>query len=428
MTTTVAAPNWRETPKGGARQARTGGRTSLDPVAKTGKKAMYEELMEEAVSEVHVGRALKAVQRNRGAAGIDHMKTTELEGHLQRHWPKIRAKLLAGTYAVTPVRRAEISKPDGGVRRLGIPTVQDRFIQQLLLQVMTPIFEPKFSEHSYGYRPGRSAHDAVRAAREYAVSGKDWVVDLDIEKFFDRVHHDILMRRIGEVIRDKRVLKLIGRCLRSGVLGEGVVIRQQEGTPQGGPLSPLLANIYLHPLDEELEKRGLCFCRYADDVNVYVGSEASANRLIESLPKWVSKRLRLKVNASKSGVGRTWQRQFLGFRITREGQIEVAPDRLARYKNRVRLLWDARRSRTSGGGTSGVGGTTTDWRIGGDRSSTWKAGRDDTSANASGCVGTAGKGGATRCNVWGFAPGMPGRPTPAGGPGLWPVTPWCTRP
>ena len=303
--------------------------------------------MEEAVSEVHVGRALKAVQRNRGAAGIDHMKTTELEGHLQRHWPKIRAKLLAGTYAVTPVRRVEISKPDGGVRRLGIPTVQDRFIQQLLLQVMTPIFEPKFSEHSYGYRPGRSAHDAVRAAREYAVSGKDWVVDLDIEKFFDRVHHDILMRRIGEVIRDKRVLKLIGRCLRSGVLGEGVVIWQQEGTPQGGPLSPLLANIYLHPLDEELEKRGLCFCRYADDVNVYVGSEASANRLIESLPKWVSKRLRLKVNAGKSGVGRTWQRQFLGFRITREGQIEVAPDRLARYKNRVRLLWDARRSRTS---------------------------------------------------------------------------------
>jgi len=303
--------------------------------------------MEEAVSEVHVGRALAAVKRNRGAAGIDHMKTTELEGHLQRHWPKIRARLLAGTYAVTPVRRVEISKPDGGVRRLGIPTVLDRFIQQLLLQVMTPIFEPKFSEHSHGYRPGRSAHDAVRAAREYAVSGKDWVVDLDIEKFFDRVHHDILMQRIGEVIRDKRVLKLIGRSLRSGILAEGVVIWQQEGTPQGGPLSPLLANIYLHPLDEELEKRGLCFCRYADDVNVYVGSEASANRLIESLPKWVSKRLRLKVNVSKSGVGRTWQRQFLGFRITREGQIEVAPDRLVRYQNRVRLLWDARRSRTS---------------------------------------------------------------------------------
>jgi RNA-directed DNA polymerase len=316
-------------------------------VAEAGKKAMYEELMEEAVSEVHVGRALKAVKRNRGAAGIDHMKTTELEGHLQRHWPKIRAKLLAGTYAVTPVRRVEIPKPDGGVRRLGIPTVLDRFIQQLLLQVMTPIFEPRFSEHSYGYRPGRSAQDAVKAAREYAVVGKDWVVDLDIEKFFDRVHHDILMRRIGEVIRDKRVLKLIGRYLRSGVLAEGVVIRQQEGTPQGGPLSPLLANIYLHPLDEELQKRGLCFCRYADDVIVYVGSEASANRLIESLPQWVEKRLRLKVNARKSGIGRTWQRQFLGFRITREREIEAAPDRLVRYKKQVRRFWDARQSRTS---------------------------------------------------------------------------------
>ena len=308
---------------------------------------MYEELMEEVVTDGNVSRALAAVKRNRGAAGIDRMTTTELEGHLQQHWPKIRAKLLAGTYAVTPVRRAEIPKPDGGVRRLGIPTVQDRLIQQLLLQVLTPIWEPRFSEHSYGYRVGRSAHDAVEAAREYAVSGKDWVVDLDIEKFFDRVHHDILMRRIGEVIRDKRVLKLIGRYLRSGILVEGVVIWQVEGTPQGGPLSPLLANIYLHPLDEELEKRGLCFCRYADDVIVYVGSEASANRLIESLPKWVFKRLRLKVNASKSGIGRTWQRQYLGFRITRKGQIEAAPDRLLRYRNRVRLIFDARQSWTS---------------------------------------------------------------------------------
>lgn len=308
---------------------------------------MYEEVMEEVVTDGNVSRALAAVKRNRGAAGIDRMTTTELEGHLQRHWPKIRARLLAGTYAVTPVRRAEIPKPDGGVRRLGIPTVQDRFIQQLLLQVLTPIWEPHFSERSYGYRPGRSARDAVRAAREYAVSGKDWVVDLDIEKFFDRVHHDILMRRIGEVIRDKRVLKLIGRYLRSGILAEGVVIWQEEGTPQGGPLSPLLANIYLHPLDEELEKRGLCFCRYADDVIVYVGSEASANRLIESLPKWVEKRLRLKVNASKSGIGRTWQRQYLGFRITREGQIEAAPERLFRYQNRVRLIFDARQNGTS---------------------------------------------------------------------------------
>ncbi len=199
---------------------------------------MYEELMEEAVSEGNFRRALQAVKSNRGAAGIDGMKTTELEEHLQKHWPKIRSKLLAGTYAVTPVRQVEIPKPNGGVRRLGIPTVLDRLIQQLLLQAMTPIWESKFSEHSWGFRPGRSAHDAVRQAREYAVSGKDWAVDIDIEKFFDRVQHDLLMRRIAETIRDKRVLKLIGRYLRSGLLLEGVVIRAREGTPQGGVMTP----------------------------------------------------------------------------------------------------------------------------------------------------------------------------------------------
>jgi group II intron reverse transcriptase/maturase len=308
---------------------------------------MYEELMEEVVEDGNVGRALRAVKRNRGAPGMDRMETTELEGHLKRHWSKIRAKLLAGSYAVTPVKQVEIPKPNGGVRKLGIPTVLDRFIQQLLLQVLSPIFEPSFSESSWGFRPGRSAHDAVRASREYALSGKNWVVDLDIEKFFDRVHHDILMRRIGEVIRDKRVLKLIGRYLRSGILVEGVVIRQVEGTPQGGPLSPLLANLYLDPLDRELEERGHSFCRYADDCNVYVGSEATANRLIRTLPKWIEKHLRLKVNASKSGIGRTWERGFLGFRITREGQIEVAPERLERFRVKVRLLWDARQSLTS---------------------------------------------------------------------------------
>jgi group II intron reverse transcriptase/maturase len=308
---------------------------------------MYEELMEEVVSDGNVGRALQAVKRNRGAAGIDRMKTCELEGHLKRHWSKIRSKLLAGSYAVTPVRQVQIPKPNGGVRKLGIPTVLDRFIQQLLLQVLSPIFEPRFSESSYGFRPGRSAHDAVRATQEYAESGKNWVVDLDIEKFFDRVHHDILMRRIGEVIRDKRVLKLIGRYLRSGILVEGVVIQQVEGTPQGGPLSPLLANIYLDPLDNELEERGHSFCRYADDCNVYVGSEATANRLIRTLPQWIKKHLRLKVNASKSGIGRTWERGFLGFRITREGEIEVAPERLERFRVRVRQLWEARQSLTS---------------------------------------------------------------------------------
>lgn len=308
---------------------------------------MYEELMEEAVSEDKVQRALDAVKSNRGAPGIDRMKTTELEEHLQKHWPKIRAKLLNGTYGPSPVKRVEVPKPNGGVRLLGIPTVLDRFVQQLLLQVLDPIFDPTFNDSSYGFRPGRSAQDAVRAAREYSRGGKDWVVDLDVEKFFDHVNHDILMRRIAQVIRDKRVLKLIGRYLRSGVMVQGVVMPQEEGTPQGGPLSPLLANIYLDPLDRELESRGHRFCRYADDCNIYVGSEAAANRLLKTLPVWIEKHLRLKVNASKSGVGRTWERKFLGFRITREGQIEVSPESLQRLKQKVCWLWRSCQSRSS---------------------------------------------------------------------------------
>lgn len=308
---------------------------------------MYEELMEQVVADDNVQGALQAVKRNGGAPGIDRMKTTELEEHLQKHWPKIRAKLLDGTYGPSPVRRVEIPKPSGGVRLLGIPTVLDRFIQQLLLQVLSPIFEPMFSESSYGFRPGRSAQDAVRAAREYSGAGKNWVVDLDIEKFFDHVNHDMLMHRIGQVIRDKRVLKLIGRYLRSGVMVEGVVIAQEEGTPQGGPLSPLLANIYLDPLDRELESRGHRFCRYADDCNIYVGSEASANRLLKTLPAWIEKHLRLKVNASKSGTGRTWERKFLGFRITREGQIEVSPESLLRFRQKVRRHWRGNQSGSS---------------------------------------------------------------------------------
>jgi len=308
---------------------------------------MYEELMEEVTSDENVKVALKAVKRNKGAPGIDGMTTSELEGHLQKHWSTIRAKLLGGTYAVTPVRAVEIPKPNGGSRKLGIPTVLDRFIQQLLWQVLGPIWEPRFSDRSYGFRPGRNAHDAVRQVRDYAVSGKTWVVDIDIEKFFDRVNHDILMRRVAEVIRDKRVLKLIGRYLRSGIMVEGVVMERTEGTPQGSPLSPLLANIYLDPLDQELERRGHAFARYADDCNVYVGGPAAADRLIETLSRWIEKHLRLKVNLSKSGVGRPWERKFLGFRITQDGQIEVSPESLGRFKHRVRELWDGRRSRTS---------------------------------------------------------------------------------
>jgi group II intron reverse transcriptase/maturase len=308
---------------------------------------MYENLMEEVVSPENYGKALKAVVANKGAPGIDGMKTEELNGHLLKHWPKIHSKLMAGTYTPSPVKRVEIPKPNGGKRMLGIPTVMDRFIQQMLLLALTPIWEPRFSEHSYGFRPGRSAQDAVRAAQGYTREGRDWVVDLDITKFFDHVNWDILMGKIAEVIRDKRVLKLIGKYLRAGAMVEGVVIGSVEGTPQGGPLSPLLANIYLTALDRELERRGHQFSRYADDCNIYVGSQAAGERVMESVQGWIEKHLRLQVNAAKSGVGRTWERKFLGFRLNREQQIEAAPESVERFKAKVRELWRSCQSLTS---------------------------------------------------------------------------------
>ena len=308
---------------------------------------MYELLMEEVVREENRQRALVAVRRNRGAAGIDRMKTTELESHLLRHWGNIRAKLLAGAWVPTPVRQVEIPKPNGGVRKLGIPTVMDRLIQQMLLQVLTPIFDPQFSEHSYGFRPGRSAQDAVRAAQHYAQGGKDWVVDLDITKFFDQVNHDILLGRMGQSIRDKRVLHLIGKYLRRGAMVDGLVEASVEGTPQGGPLSPLLGNIYLDALDKELDRRGHCYCRYADDCNIYVGSQAAAERTLASLQVRIEKHLRLKVNAAKSGAGRVWERKFLGFRLDRQWRIGVAPESMERFKAKVREMWRGNQSRTS---------------------------------------------------------------------------------
>lgn len=308
---------------------------------------MHEELMEQVVTQDNATAAWLAVKRNGGAPGIDGMTTQQLRDHIRQHWETIRTKLLGGTYVPTPVRRVEILKPDGGVRLLGIPTVLDRWIQQMLLQVLQAIFDPTFSAYSYGFRPGRSAHDAVRAAQSYIRAGKEWVVDMDITKFFDRVNHDILMNRIGQTIRDKRVLKLIGKYLRAGVMIEGVVQNSEEGTPQGGPLSPLLANIYLDALDKELEERGLSFSRYADDCNVYVSSRRAAERVLASITDWIKKHLRLEVNVTKSGVGRPWERKFLGFRINPEGKIEVAPQSVERFKTKVRELWRSCQSQTS---------------------------------------------------------------------------------
>ena len=304
--------------------------------------------MEAAVSPSNWEAALCAAERNEGAPGPDGMKARELRRHLAEHGEMIRKRLLEGRYVPSAARRKDLPKPDGGMRPLSIPNVQDRFVQRLLLGVLEPLFEPGFSDSSYGFRPGRSAQQAVKAAQSYAQEGLTWVVDMDITKFFDRVNHDLLMHRIGAVVRDKRVLKLIGRYLRAGVImPKGELVRSEEGTPQGGPLSPLLANIYLDALDKELEKRGLRFARYADDCNIYVGSQAAAERVMASLTGWIARHLRLEVNAIKSGVGRPWERKFLGFTLTVALLITVAATSMARFEAKVRELWTARQALTS---------------------------------------------------------------------------------
>lgn len=261
-----------------------------------------ENLMEKVCCPSNLAAALKRVVSNKGAPGVDGMHVRELQEWLKENQETLIKSLLEGTYWVQPVKRVEIPKVGGGKRKLGIPTVIDRLIQQSLLQVMTPIFDPSFSESSYGFRPGRSAHQAIRQAQGYVQEGRWWVVDIDLEKFFDRVNHDILMARVGRKISDKRVLKLIRKFLISGALIEGVVITDGEGTPQGGPLSPLLGNIMLDDLDKEIERRGHKFCRYADDCNIYVNSEAAGKRVMESLTEFLVKKLRLKVNREKSAV------------------------------------------------------------------------------------------------------------------------------
>ena len=276
--------------------------------------AQHEEgLWEKIFSRENLYIALERVQSNGGAPGVDGMKVEELPDHLRENWPSMREKLEAGTYQPSPVKRVEIPKPGGGVRLLGIPTVQDRHIQQAMHQVLVEVYEETFSEHSYGYRPGRSAHDAVKAAREHIEAGYRWVVDIDLERFFDTVHHDRLMARMKEEVKDKRVLRLVNEYLKAGVMINGVVTESEEGTPQGGPLSPLLSNIVLTELDRKLEERGHRFVRYADDCNIYVKSERAAQRVLESTGRFIERRMRLKVNQTKSAVDLAVRKQFLGF-------------------------------------------------------------------------------------------------------------------
>jgi len=306
------------------------------------------ELMEAVVERGNMAAALKKVKANKGSAGMDGMTVEELTPHLRAHWPRIKGALLAGRYEPSPVLRVEIPKPDGkGVRQLGIPTVLDRLIQQALHQVMQPLFDPGFSEGSYGFRPGRDAHQAVRQAQVYVGEGRRWVVDMDLEKFFDRVNHDILMARVARRVKDKRVLTLIRRYLQAGVMEGGVVSPRTEGTPQGGPLSPLLSNILLDELDKELERRGHAFCRYADDCNIYGRSKQAGGRVMASLTRYLHGRLKLRVNPDKSAVDRPWRRKFLGYSMTshRQPRLKVAPQSVERLKAKLGMLFRAGRGR-----------------------------------------------------------------------------------
>jgi RNA-directed DNA polymerase len=320
---------------------RTGQGGTEPPVARRDPQspALEERLMEEVCERDNLERAWQRVRENKGSPGSDGMTIDEAAGYLREHWPTLREQLLHGTYQPQPVQRVEIPKPDGGVRKLGIPCVVDRLIQHALLQVLQKRWDPTFSEHSYGFRPGRSAHQAVAQAQAYVAAGYGWVVDIDLEKFFDRVNQDRLMARVAERVSDKRVLKLIRAFLKVGVLENGLVCPTDEGTPQGGPLSPLLSNLVLDELDQELTRRGHRFCRYADDCNIYVCSHRAGERVLASVRHFLVTQLRLKVNESKSAVARPEERKFLGFSIANDGsQRQIAPQAIQRFKARIREL------------------------------------------------------------------------------------------
>jgi group II intron reverse transcriptase/maturase len=295
-------------------------------------------MLEAALERSNMLYAYERVVKNAGAPGVDGLTVTEFKPWLQAHWPKVRQALLADEYMPAAVRKVEIPKPQGGVRTLGIPTVLDRLIQQALHQVLQPLFDPEFSSSSYGFRPGRNAHQAVKAAQSYVAEGRRWIVDLDLEKFFDRVNHDVLMARVERKVKDERVLKLIRRYLEAGLMEGGIASARTEGTPQGGPLSPLLSNILLDDLDRELEQRGHRFCRYADDCNIYVGSQRTGERVMGAITAFLERRLKLKVNANKSAVARPWERKFLGYSMTwhRKPKLKIAPQSRRRLVDKIR--------------------------------------------------------------------------------------------
>lgn len=318
---------------------------SVDGAASVGSKeedvhCSAFQLMEALVERSNLWKALHRVKANRGSAGVDGMTVDELHPWLSKNWVTIKEKLLNGSYEPQAVKAVDIPKPSGGVRTLGIPTVIDRLIQQGIAQVLTPIFDPHFSENSYGFRAGKNAKQAVRKAQQYQQEGKKWVVDMDLEKFFDKVNHDIMMQCLRERVKDKRLLKLIGKYLRSGIMRNGLESQRTQGTPQGGPLSPLLSNIMLDRFDKELTRRGHSFVRYADDCNIYVNTERAAHRVLESVSNWIEKHLRLKVNRDKSAVGRPWQRKFLGFsfRPKKAGKICIASESIKSFKVKVKAL------------------------------------------------------------------------------------------
>ena len=331
--------DFSSTPTGEARQA---GREDIESFSvghEPERPANTNRIMEEICERANLKEALRQVRSNKGSAGVDRMTVDQLGDYLKQHWPDIREQLLNGTYEPKPVRRVEIPKPDGGgVRKLGIPTVLDRFVQQAAMQALQRRWNPTFSQYSYGFRPRRSAHHAVAQAQQYIAQGYGWVIDLDLEKFFDRVNHDKLMGQIAKRVEDKRLLKLVRAFLNAGVMENGLVSPSVEGTPQGGPLSPLLSNLVLDELDRELERRGHRFVRYADDCNIYVRSERAGQRVMESISRFITQKLKLKVNETKSAVARPQERKFLGFSFTAGPDIKrtIAPRSLERFKQRIR--------------------------------------------------------------------------------------------